>query len=205
MTGSSHSKGLPADDGVAGLLERARAGEAGALDDLFSHVRAPTERWIACRLGPSLRSRLDVEDVLQETLTAAFRGIAQFEGNRMEALLTWLRTIAENRIRDASDWMHAKRRSPERERFLRASLQSARTSPSIRAVQTEEHERLLETLVALPVVHREILRLVRLEGRSHREAAELLGISEKNAGVRLVRALKALRVAAEGQDATQPV
>ena len=52
-----------------------------------------------------------------------------------------------------------------------------------------------QSLKQLPDPHREILMLVRIEGMSYADAAEALEISVNLVGVRLVRALDALRKA----------
>lgn len=73
---------------AGGLLRRAKAGDASAFDQLLAHHR--------CRLYAHcyrmLGSPFDADDALQETLLAAWRGLASFEGR--SALGTWLYSIA---------------------------------------------------------------------------------------------------------------
>ncbi len=175
------------------MLRRARMGNEGALDAYFERMRPRLEAWIATRLGGFIRSRLDVEDILQETLLQAFRGIPDLDLRGSQAAFAWLRRIAENRIRDACDHQRAAKRDAARNRDLHSRMMASWTSPSLAAVRREEHEQLLNCLRRLPEIQREIIRLIRIEGKSYAEAGERLGISAKNAGVRLVRAMKALK------------
>jgi len=175
------------------LFLRAKAGERDAQEEVFERVRPPLEKWITLRLGTLLRSRIDVEDVVQETLQQVFLALPRFEPQSPRATMAWVFKIAENRIRDMSERLKAGKRNPERERELHSRLKASWTSASMAAVRREEHERVLASLLSLPDKHREIIRLVKVEELSYDEAGERLGISSKNAGVRLVRALKAWR------------
>jgi RNA polymerase sigma-70 factor (ECF subfamily) len=73
------------------LIERARAGDQAAFEQLVGPYRG--EMQIHCYRF--LGSLADAEDALQETLTAAWRGLAGFEGRA--SLRTWLYRIATNR------------------------------------------------------------------------------------------------------------
>jgi hypothetical protein len=76
--------------GEAGLLDAARAGDAQALETLLEQHEPRLYRF-ARRL---CRSPADAEDVLQESLLAAARGIGGFRG--ASSLSTWLYTIARS-------------------------------------------------------------------------------------------------------------
>lgn len=76
-------------------LTRARAGDAIAFEDL---VR-PYRRELHLHCYRILGSVQDAEDVLQETLLAAWRGLGGFEGRA--SLRTWLYRIATNRCLNA--------------------------------------------------------------------------------------------------------
>ncbi|MBV8946649.1 MAG: RNA polymerase subunit sigma-70 [Solirubrobacterales bacterium] len=85
-------------------LARARAGDKDAFRELTDHYRRELQLHAYRILG----SAQDAEDLLQETLLAAWRGLEQFEGRA--SVRTWLYRIATNRSLDA---LRASRRRPE--------------------------------------------------------------------------------------------
>jgi RNA polymerase sigma-70 factor (ECF subfamily) len=88
------------------VLDRARAGDAQA----FRELTDPYQRELQLHCYRILGSLTDAEDMLQETLIAAWRGLDGFAGRA--SLRTWLYRIATNRclnaLRDAG-----RRRPPE--------------------------------------------------------------------------------------------
>jgi RNA polymerase sigma-70 factor (TIGR02960 family) len=85
-------------------LERARAGEA----DAFRELTDPYRRELQAHIYRIVGSGHDAEDLLQETLLAAWRGLDSFEGRA--SIRSWLYRIATNRSLDA---LRATRRRPE--------------------------------------------------------------------------------------------
>ena len=88
-------------------LERARSGD----DRAFGELTGPYRGELQLHCYRILGSVQDAEDVLQETLLAAWRGLGQYEGRA--SLRTWLYRIATNRCLNA----------------LRASGRRPRTEP----------------------------------------------------------------------------
>src|ERR671916_193736 len=76
-------------------LDRARAGE----EDAFRELTDPYRRELQLHLYRIVGSAQDAEDLLQETLLAAWRGLARFEGRA--SVRAWLYRIATNRSLDA--------------------------------------------------------------------------------------------------------
>jgi RNA polymerase sigma-70 factor (ECF subfamily) len=77
------------------LITRARAGEGDAFEELIT----PYRRELHVHCYRMLGSLQDAEDVLQETLLAAWQGLGGFEGRA--SLRTWLYRIATNRCLNA--------------------------------------------------------------------------------------------------------
>ncbi|MCO8270108.1 RNA polymerase subunit sigma-70 [Actinoplanes sp. TRM 88003] len=84
-------------------LDRARGGDG----DAFRTLTAPHEPELLLHCYRMLGSLTDAEDLLQETMLAAWRGLPGFEGRA--SLRTWLYRIATNRCLNA---LRAGRRGP---------------------------------------------------------------------------------------------
>jgi RNA polymerase sigma-70 factor (TIGR02960 family) len=85
-------------------LARARAGDQAA----FRELTDPYRRELQLHIYRIVGSTQDAEDLLQETLLAAWRGLEQFEGRA--SVRAWLYRIATNRSLDA---LRASRRRPQ--------------------------------------------------------------------------------------------
>jgi RNA polymerase sigma-70 factor (TIGR02960 family) len=85
-------------------LARARVGD----EEAFRELTDPYRRELQVHIYRIVGSPQDAEDLLQETLLAAWRGLEQFEGRA--SLRAWLYRIATNRSLDA---LRASRRRPE--------------------------------------------------------------------------------------------
>ena len=85
-------------------LDRARAGD----EDAFRELTDPYRRELQLHVYRIVGSAQDAEDLLQETLLDAWRGLERFEGRA--SIRAWLYRIATNRSLDA---LRASRRRPE--------------------------------------------------------------------------------------------
>jgi RNA polymerase sigma-70 factor (TIGR02960 family) len=90
----------------AELIARARAGDGEA----FRALTEPHRRELQVHCYRMLGSLQDAEDALQDTLLAAWQGLAGFEGRA--SIRTWLYRIATNRCLDA---LRAASRRPAKE------------------------------------------------------------------------------------------
>jgi RNA polymerase sigma-70 factor (TIGR02960 family) len=79
------------DDQTGHLLACARSGDG----DAFAELTGPFRREIQVHCYRILGSVADAEDMLQETMMAAWRGLDRFE--ERSSLRTWLHTIATNK------------------------------------------------------------------------------------------------------------
>src|SRR3979490_3003646 len=77
------------------LITRARGGNG----DAFRELTEPHRRELQVHCYRMLGSLQDAEDALQETLLAAWRGLAGFKGRA--SIRTWLYRIATNRCLNA--------------------------------------------------------------------------------------------------------
>src|SRR5258708_6569926 len=90
---------------TADMISRARAGDG----DAFREVTEPYRRELKVHCYRMLGSFQDAEDALQDTMLAAWQGLAEFEGRA--SLRTWLYRIATNRCLNAR--RSASRRPPK--------------------------------------------------------------------------------------------
>jgi len=176
----------------ADLLEAARAGSGEALEALLERHEARLYRF-ARRL---CRHREDAEDVLQESLLAAARGLPGFRG--ASSISTWLYTIAR------SFCIKKRRRSVfapvevslETEASLAARGLADPARPPDEVLEASRLEAALErAIAALDRPYREVLLLRDVEGLSAAEVASVTGLSVPAVKTRLHRARGRLREA----------
>ena len=88
------------EDATVRLLERARAGDQAALDELFERHFKVLERWATGRLPRWARGNVDTSDLLQETMLETFKRLDGFEPRGRGALQAYLRQAFINRLRN---------------------------------------------------------------------------------------------------------
>jgi RNA polymerase sigma-70 factor (ECF subfamily) len=129
------------------------------------------------------------EDLFQDICLAIWQALPRFRGESSER--TFVFRIAHNR-----GLTHRGRRKPPL--ASTAELEEAeivadpRPGPEAAMWEGQRRERLRAAVLALPLDPRQVISL-RLEGLSTKEIADVLGITENNAAVRLTRARRALR------------
>jgi RNA polymerase sigma-70 factor, ECF subfamily len=173
------------------LIERARRGDVAAVEVLLERHQAQVYRF-GVRL---CRDPDDAEDVLQDTLLAAARGLREFRGGA--SLSTWLYTIArsfciKHRRRSKFAPPEDVRGEPERQREREAAV-DPRDSPEDSLAGREVERALEEAVRSLEPMYREVLVLRDMEGLTAPEVAEVLGISVVAVKSRLHRARVAVR------------
>lgn len=182
---------MPHDEADSLLLERARAGDAQAVEALLERYQARVYRF-----GLKLcRDPEDAKDVLQDTLLSVARGVRDFRG--ASSFSTWLYTIAR------SFCIKKRRRSkfaPEDERSLETDLsaEGSQTADPAQgpdeALAGKEIEQALERAIrGLEPMYREVLLLRDVEGLTAPEVAEVLGVGVQAVKSRLHRARLSVR------------
>jgi RNA polymerase sigma-70 factor (ECF subfamily) len=140
----------------------------------------------------------EAEDVVQETLLRAWRGIGCFQGRAM--VFTWLYRIAVNESNRALERRLRRRRAtvPVDEEAIQLPA-PPHEGPANRAEQRELREALDLAIAGLAPPYRTALVLRDVEGLSTREAAKIAGVGEAAFKSRLHQAR--LRVRASVGDA----
>jgi len=197
------------------LAARARAGD----EDAFRELTGPYRRELQLHIYRIVGSAQDAEDLVQETLLAAWRGLEQFEGRA--SVRAWLYRIATNRSLDA---LRASRRRPEDQRMtqmpeptrwneplwlepypdsLLEGIPDEAPGPEAR-YETKEAIALafIVGLQHLPPQQRAVLVLRDVLGYRAGEAAEMLETSEAsvNSLLRRARAAFEIRLPATGRE-----
>lgn len=162
----------------ADLVDRIRAGDPDALSVVY-HRHAARLLALAARL---LESATDAEDVVQDL----FVGLPEALGCYQESgqFPAWLRRTL---VRLVLMRLRAGRRRRE------ADLDQVATSLASPAGYSGDHADLTRALAQLPAEQRVVVVLKAIEGYSHHEIAELLGIRRNSSEVRFHRALQRLR------------
>jgi RNA polymerase sigma-70 factor (ECF subfamily) len=191
------------------LIERARAGDAAALGELFARHRDRLRRMVDLRLDRRLQGRVDASDVIQDGFADAVAKLPDYLADPRVPLFVWLRLVVGERLskthrthlgaqtRDAALEVSLYRRPlpAASSAALAAQLLGKHTSPTEAAVRAERMLRVQQAINALDPVDREIIALRNFEELSRAEAAHALGINESAVAKRYVRAVKRLTVA----------
>jgi RNA polymerase sigma factor (sigma-70 family) len=173
------------------LLQRARTGDADALDRLMRRHLAPLRRWASGRLPRWARDLSDTQDLVQETLLRTLKHLKTFQPQREGALQAYLRQAIVNRIRDEVRSAHRRPAITE----LGESVRSDLASPLAEAIGQEMVERYEAALAELRPGEREAI-IARVElGQSFEAIATALGKpSAEAARVAVHRALVRLAI-----------
>jgi RNA polymerase sigma-70 factor (ECF subfamily) len=106
------------------LLGRAVAGDRLALGRLLLPCYEAVATHIARRLPQALQGVVEVDDLVQQTFVAAIRKISKYQQRPDASLLSWLKKIAENQVRDTSDATQRLKRAGQRRRHVRPVVES---------------------------------------------------------------------------------
>lgn len=177
-------------DGDSELLAAARGGDREALERLLERHQHRVFRFGKKMCGVEE----DAEDVLQETLLAAARGIRDFRG--ASSVSTWLYTIARSfcvKKRRTSKFAPEEIQSLDHEPETTRDLADSGADPEEAAAGRQVRDALQGAISALDPIYREVLVLRDVEGLSAPEVSEVLGISVEAVKSRLHRARVTVR------------
>ena len=129
------------------------------------------------------------EELGQEIALAIWKALPHFRGECSER--TFVFRIAHNR-----GLTHVRRRRPQ-QKSLDDLVETdepvdPHPHPDEQLAQMNQRKRLASAVQSLSIAHKQMIVLM-LEGLSHAEIGEVLGITETNVRVRLTRARKALK------------
>jgi len=187
------------------LLLRAKSGDRAARAQLCLLHYDALERHIARRLSPSLERLVRSEDVLHQTLVRAAQAMGAYEVRHAGAFLAWLKTIADNLIKNLEKRQQRERlvqqQGPDGQGAGRSGSWKAliervagdATSPSTRGQRCESARRVRAALAVLPQQERDVVERYYLEGESLERIAEELGSTKAAIRGMCYRARRRLR------------
>ncbi len=198
------------------LIAKARAGEVEALGELCNLYRNYMRMVVRTGLGPKLRERVELSDVVQETLVEVIRQFPQFTGQNEAALVGWLRRLVGQKLADLGRYHSRAKRSAggpdvpldaawdlpggegSHEGKLLDMLALSQTSPSEAASNRELTVLLADALAALPEAEAEVLWLYHAENLSFEGIGDRMGVSRKSIRGIWARGLKSLKRTLDG-------
>ena len=129
----------------------------------------------------------DCDDLAQEIVLASLRAWEKFRGDASEK--TYIYRIAQN-----CGVNYLRKRRPH-ELFDEAI---DKRTPETIALKKQTQQRLAQMIRQLPLIHRQPM-VLRMEGLSYDEIAEVLGIKTNGVGVRIHRATELLKAMNESE------
>jgi RNA polymerase sigma-70 factor (ECF subfamily) len=189
-----NDSGGAADPDLA-LIRQARTGDFTAFEMLVNRFQ-PRVYGLARRI---LANRHDAEDVTQQTFLSLIENLTQFREE--SSVAAWIFRIATNHalklLRKRQGTTLVVTLSDEEESYRDVPhpefIAPWRDDPSRLAQQAEIQELLERAIGELDEKHRLVFILRDIERLSVRETAEILGLTETNTKVRLLRARMKLR------------
>jgi len=161
------------------LISAVLRGDEGAFRLLYRR-HTPRLRQLLLRLLGNPQA--DADDAVQEVWMRAVTGLARFRGD--SSFGTWLIGIG---VRTASEWLRRRRRRHEWGDPEDFAIPAPVASPAA-GIDLER------AVAALPDHHRAVLVLHDVEGYTHDEIADRLGVATGTSKAWLFRARRALRV-----------
>ncbi len=166
---------LPLFNQEAQLVKALRQADPKAQRQLY-------EKYASRMLGICMRYAPDhmvAEDILVEGFMKVFDKIGQFKSEG--SFEGWMRRIMVN---ESLGYLRKRKQIPETADMTEAE----RVSDNALADQALEAEEMMQMIATLPVGYRTVFNLYAIEGFSHAEIAEKLGITESTSKSQLHRA-----------------
>lgn len=186
------------------LVQRARAGDATALERLLGSIHDRLVGRAARKIGPEWQGRIDPDDLVQETYIQVVADIGTFAHSGDESFYHWCATILDHRFIDAVRRIRAKKRGEGRvpvaagamsrhESFLGQCLPDLNT-PSILPRRREAVAAMMVAIARLEPDQRAVVQRLFLDAEPIADIARDMGRSEdavRRLGTRAIEKLHA--------------
>lgn len=194
---------MPVPETERKIIEQARAGNVESLAAYLEYRKSDLSAFIMGKMGPSLRGKIEADDIYQEVCASAVQSVDQIDLSEYD-LFGWFCTLAKRRVVDAQRRFAARKRASDREVGLQAAAPDASrgglihllvasiTSPSQAFSRNQREFQLLQALAQLPAEQQQVLRLRYVDGLASKEIAEQIGKSDGATRVLITRSIKKL-------------
>jgi RNA polymerase sigma-70 factor (ECF subfamily) len=192
------------------LLQRARAREEGALQELFLQCETELERWAEQQAAKEKSGSPSPSDISQEAWERVFKHFSTFRGQTKGEWFAWIKSVVFSQA-------HQLRRA-ERRQAVKTSgalpldadevqeVPALQPSPSQLTSHKEQWRQLLKSLSEMLDDQREALRLYYMKELRVAEVAERMNKTQTSVSSLLQRGLAALRNRMNGEthEETEP-
>jgi RNA polymerase sigma-70 factor (ECF subfamily) len=181
------SSAAPADAGerVNAAMDRYASGDDAAFADVYDALAPRLHAYLLRQTG----DRTSADDLLQQTLLQMHRSRGTYIAGC--AVTSWAFAIARRLCID--EWRRRKTDALWQARTVADDDRLTVNAPDEEAVSRQLAGRVEEELARLPETQRVAFELLRVEGLSHDEAAEVLGTTVSAVKLRAFRAYSAIR------------
>ncbi len=192
------------------LIKQAVKGSQQAVRRLLMLYHPRLRARLLRHMDPTMKSKIEPEDILQQVYLDAFRAIESFSYQGKDSFLRWLSAILDRKLIDEHRALRAERRDVRRE--VKAVPKSAQQTtyidlmarvmadvgtPSQDVRKDEALGALTACLATLPEHYRDVIQMRFIEGRSVADVADALNRSIGSIHMICHRALRQLRQQAE--------
>lgn len=147
-------------------------------------------RRLFCFVSGYVRSRQEAEEIASDVFVAVWKNRSEL--HNVQNITSWLYTIARNMAVS-----HARKQPSiphgatiDTAEYLMVDMYDNPETKLIGAELLDEFDRVVELL---PDKSREVFKLVRIHGLRYREAADVLGVTEKTIEAHMTSAVKRIR------------
>lgn len=196
-----------AESGDQILIQAFRGGDESALKALFVRHEPRLRGILGQRLPVSMRRKLSVDDILQETWLTAYTRIFDFEAAHDGSFKAWIEQIAVFKLREQIRRYRNTAKRGAADEVTRGArpdtvlFAGSGPSPSEAAIGEELRLKAVRALRELPDDYRTVIELVQVEQLTLRDAGERMGRSREAMKKLYGRALAKLAVALDDEAA----
>src|SRR6516225_2553466 len=164
------------------LIGRIAGGDQLAMRTLFARHRVPVYRWLL-RI---VRDKTLAEDLVSDVFLDVWRQATSFRGRA--SVSTWLLAIARYKALSA----RRRRTDAELDEAIVSTVPDTADDPEVSLQKKNRAEALRQSLLRLLPDHREVIDLAYYHGKSVKEIAEIVSISEATVKTRMFYARRKL-------------